>query len=145
MIGAAAMSLSSFCVVTNALRLNFFKMFDGSRDRPRRKKAAQENPAERKIAADQEPADRNNTEHNTANNTKGKEEKTMTKTLEVKGMMCQHCEARVKKALEALEQVEAAEVSHEAGTAVVTLKEDVENDVLKQAVEAQDYEVLAVR
>ena len=69
----------------------------------------------------------------------------MTKTLEVKGMMCQHCEARVKKALEALEQVEAAEVSHEAGTAVVTLKEDVENDVLKQAVEAQDYEVLAVR
>lgn len=69
----------------------------------------------------------------------------MTKTLEVKGMMCEHCEARVKKALEALEQVEAAEVSHEAGTAVVTLKEAVEDDVLKQAVEAQDYEVLAVR
>ena len=75
----------------------------------------------------------------------GKEEKIMIKTLEVKGMMCEHCEARVKKALEALEQVEAAEVSHEAGTAVVTLKETVDDDVLKQAVEAQDYEVLAVR
>ena len=69
----------------------------------------------------------------------------MTKTLEVKGMMCEHCEARVRKALEALDQVETAEVSHEAGTAVVTLKEAVEDTVLKQAVEAQDYEVLSVR
>ena len=68
----------------------------------------------------------------------------MTKTLKVNGMMCEHCEARVKKALEALEQVEAAEVSHEAGTAVVTLKTDVADDVLKQAVEAQDYEVTEV-
>ena len=115
MFGAAAMSLSSFCVVTNALRLNLFKMYDGSHDHKRMK------------------------------NHHKKENKTMTKTMKIEGMMCGHCEARVKKTLEAIEGVELAEVSHEAGTAVVTLSADVSNDVLKKAVEAQDYKVLDVQ
>ena len=113
MFGAAAMSLSSFCVVSNALRLNWFKVHDASRDKKIKRK-------------------------------ENKEESTMTKTMKIEGMMCGHCEARVKKALEALEQVESAEVSHEAGTAVVTLKEEVADDVLKKAVEDQDYEVKGI-
>ena len=114
MFGAAAMSLSSFCVVSNALRLNWFKMYDAGRDK--------------KIKV----------------NNKNKEESTMTKTMKIEGMMCGHCEARVKKTLEALAGVDSAEVSHEAGTAVVTLNEEVSDDVLKKAVEDQDYKVLEI-
>ncbi len=118
MLGAAAMSLSSFCVVTNALRLNLFNPHDASRDKPR--KNLQSKPIEI-----QKPV---------------KEESTMTTTLKIEGMMCPHCEARVKKALEALDGVESAVVSHEAGTAVVTGSADFET--MKAAVEAQDYKVL---
>ncbi len=113
MFGAAAMSLSSFCVVTNALRLNFFRMYDASRDK--------------KIKSKKKP-----------------EEKTMTKTMKIEGMMCGHCEARVKKCLEALPQVDEAVVSHEAGTAVVTLNAELADDVLKKTVEDQDYKVVSV-
>ena len=118
MFGAAAMSLSSFCVVTNALRLNLFKVYDASHDRKRVKK------------------------HDNNKNSKG--EKNMEKTLNIEGMMCGHCEARVKKALEALAQVDEAVVSHESGTAVVKLNADVDNAVLKEAVEAQDYKVTGI-
>ena len=118
MLGAAAMSLSSFCVVTNALRLNLFDPHDASRDKPGR------NQIDREIEINQ-------------NN---KEEPPMTTTLKIEGMMCPHCEARVKKALEALEGVESAVVSHEAGTAVVSGSADFET--MKAAVEAQDYKVL---
>ncbi len=114
MFGAAAMSLSSFCVVSNALRLNFFSMYNAEKDRKIKRK-------------------------------KKKESKTMEKTMEIKGMMCGHCEARVKKALEALPQVEEAVVSHESGTAVVKLNAETADEVLKKAVEDQDYEVTAIR
>ena len=114
MFGAAAMSLSSFCVVSNALRLNWFKMYDASKDRKIKTKK------------------------------QNKEETTMTKTIKIEGMMCGHCEAAVKKALEALDQVDAAEVSHEAGTAVVTLSSEVSDDVLKKAVEDKDYKVVGI-
>jgi len=116
MFGAAAMSLSSFCVVTNALRLNFFKMYDAGKDK--------------KI----------NTDHK-----KSKERITMEKTIKIEGMMCGHCEATVKKALEALPQVEAANVDHTAGTAVVTLKDAVQDEVLKKAVEDKDYKVVSIQ
>ena len=115
MFGAAAMSLSSFCVVSNALRLNWFKVYDTSKDRKIKTK-------------------KNNS----------KEDKTMTKTISIEGMMCGHCEATVKKALEALKGVEHAEVSHTAGTAVVTLDSDVSDDVLRKAVEDQDYKVTKI-
>jgi len=113
MFGAAAMSLSSFCVVSNALRLNFFKMYDASKDKKVKMK-------------------------------KKEEEKKMKKTMKIEGMMCPHCEARVKKCLEALPEVEMAEVSHTEGTAVVTLRAEVADDVLKKAVEAQDYPVTSI-
>ena len=116
MFGAAAMSLSSFCVVTNALRLNWFKMYDGSHDK--------------KVRANRSK--------------KEQEEERMTKTIKIEGMMCGHCEAAVKKALEALDQVETAEVSHEAGTAVVTLNSKISDDVLKKAVEEKDYTVTGI-
>ena len=118
MWGAAAMSLSSFCVVTNALRLNLFKVHDASGDRPRR----------------------NHRDFEIKNDNMIKEENSMTTTLKIEGMMCPHCEARVRKALEALEGVESAVVSHEAGTAVVTGSAGYE--AMKAAVEAQDYKVL---
>ena len=118
MFGAAAMSLSSFCVVTNALRLNLFKVYDASHDRKRVKK------------------------HDNNKNSKG--EKNMEKTLNIEGMMCGHCEATVKKTLEAIAQVDEAVVSHESGTAVVKLNVDVDNAVLKEAVEAQDYKVTGI-
>ena len=116
MFGAAAMSLSSFCVVTNALRLNLFKMHDAGKDKKIKAKA----------------------DHK-------KEETTMTKTMKIEGMMCGHCEATVKKTLEAIAGVEAAEVSHEAGTAVVTLTAEVADDVLKKAVEDKDYKVTDIQ
>ena len=115
MFGAAAMSLSSFCVVTNALRLNLFDIRSTRKDKKIKK------------------------------NHKEKENKTMTKTMEIEGMMCGHCEARVKKALEAVAGVSEAVVSHETGTAVVTLSEAVSDDVLKKAVEDQDYKVISVQ
>ena len=124
MFGAAAMSLSSFCVVTNALRLNFFKLHDASRDKKR-------DPVSISLE--------------TAKIQSKKEQEIMEKTLTIEGMMCTHCEARVKKALEALENVTQAQVSHEKGTAVVTLSADVPNDTLKQAVEAQDYPVTRIQ
>ena len=123
MFGAAAMSLSSFCVVTNALRLNWFDMYNAKKDKK----------VKNAVSIILEESDEN------------KEENKMEKTMKIEGMMCGHCEARVKKALEALEQVESAAVSHEAGTAVVTLKSDVADDVLKKAVEDQDYKVLSVQ
>ena len=124
MFGAAAMSLSSFCVVTNALRLNLFKLHDASRDKKR---------------------DLVSISLETAKIQPKKEQEIMEKTLTIEGMMCTHCEARVKKALEALENVTQAQVSHEKGTAVVTLSADVPNDTLKQAVEAQDYPVTKIQ
>ena len=127
MWGAAAMSLSSFTVCMNALRLNLFKIHDASHDRKIRK-----------------PALPDELSGGCANNKKT-EEKTMTKTLKVEGMMCEHCEARVKKALEALTGVEKAVADHNAGTAVVTLSADVADDVLKKAVEDQDYKVVSVK
>ena len=114
MFAAAAMSLSSFSVVTNALRLNFFRMHDSRRDHKIKPNSA---------------------------TTIKKETKTMTKTLKIKGMMCEHCEMHTKKALEALDGVASAEVSHKTGTAVVTLEKEVSDDALKQAVAEQGYEV----
>ena len=113
MFAAAAMSLSSFCVVSNALRLNLFDLQSPKKDRKIKRKHKEE-------------------------------KKTMEKTLKIEGMMCPHCEARVKKALEALPEVEQAAVSHQAGTAVVTLKSPVADEVLKKAVEDQGYTVLSV-
>ena len=121
MFGAAAMSLSSFCVVSNALRLNLFKLHVAGRP----KKRAQ--------------ADEHIPETHTE-----KEEKTMTKTMKITGMMCGHCEATVKKTLEAIEGVSCADVSHEKGTAVVTLTGDVSNDALKKAVEDKGYDVTGI-
>lgn len=116
MFGAAAMSLSSFCVVTNALRLNLVDIYSTKRDRKR-------------------PGDKGMVKEG---------EEKMTKTMKIEGMMCGHCEARVKKCLEALAQVEEAVVSHESGTAVVTLNADVADDVLKKTVEDQDYQVTGI-
>ena len=129
MFGAAAMSLSSFCVVTNALRLNLFNMHDAKKDKKLK------NPAIIK-----ELVDNNKTNHNQEN----KEIGTMKKTMKIEGMMCGHCEATVKKALEGLDGVASAEVSHEAGTAVVELSADVADDVLKKTVEEKDYKVTAI-
>ena len=133
MFGAAAMSLSSFCVVTNALRLNLFRMYDASKDRKRKMKKVE--TAENTVS-DIVLADKNESEN--------KEETKMTKTMKIEGMMCGHCESAVKKALEALEQVDTAEVSHEAGTAVVTLNSEISNEVLKKTVEDKDYTVTAI-
>lgn len=128
MFGAAAMSLSSFCVVTNALRLNFFRMYDDRRDR--------KNSSRLKSKAINDLKQ---------NEEKRQEEKTMKKTMKIEGMMCGHCEAAVKKALEALPEVDTAEVSHEAGTAVVTLHAEIADEVLKKAVEEKDYTVISIQ
>ena len=165
MFGAAAMSLSSFCVVTNALRLNLFKMHDASKDHPMRKRAEKaankggekaENAGAVRMGAEDtrsigQTANRNETvskEMQKSENQKNHinmEGITMTKTMNIEGMMCGHCEARVKKALEALAGVESAEVSHEKGTAVVSISADVAYDTLKEAVEAQDYKVDSIQ
>lgn len=113
MFGAAAMSLSSFCVVTNALRLNFFDITNPKKDRKIKQKSK-------------------------------KDDNAMTKTMKIDGMMCSHCEGRVKQCLEVLSQVSAADVSHEKGTAVVTLSADVSNDVLTKTVEDQGYKVISI-
>lgn len=165
MFGAAAMSLSSFCVVTNALRLNLFKMHDASKEHPMRKRAEKaaskggekaENAGAVRMGAEDtrsigQTANGNETvskEMQKSENQKNNinmEEITMTKTMNIEGMMCGHCEARVKKALEALAGVESAEVSHEKGTAVVSMSADVADDTLKEAVEAQDYKVDSIQ
>ncbi len=165
MFGAAAMSLSSFCVVTNALRLNLFKMHDASKDHPMRKRAEKaankggekaENAGAVRMGAEDtrsigQTANGNETvakEMQKSENQKNNinmEGITMTKTMNIEGMMCGHCEARVKKALEALAGVESAEVSHEKGTAVVSMSADVSDDTLKEAVEAQDYKVDSIQ
>ncbi|MCD8332718.1 MAG: heavy metal translocating P-type ATPase [Clostridiales bacterium] len=136
MFGAAAMSLSSFCVVTNALRLNFVKVHSTHRDKP--KKHVVSDSLFDDLMSGQGDSDRDKIK-------KEEESKTMEKTIEIKGMMCGHCEKHVKTALEALEGVVSAEASHEKGTAVVTLSADVADDVLKKAVEDADYEVTAIR
>ena len=125
MFGAAAMSLSSFCVVTNALRLNLLNIRSTKKDKKKKK------------AIDVSLININNNEK--------KEVNEMTKTMNIKGMMCGHCEAAVKKALEALPEVVSAEVSHEKGTAVVTLEKEIANDVLKKTVEDKDYEVVDIK
>ena len=122
MFGAAAMSLSSFCVVTNALRLNLCRVYDPKHDRKAK--------PDRKDKADKPNES---------------EEKSMTKTMNIEGMMCCHCEARVKKALEALDAVSEAAVSHENGTAVVTLSSDISDEKLKETVEAEDYKVTSIQ
>ena len=132
MFGAAAMSLSSFCVVSNALRLNLFDVHSTKHDR------APKNAASLPAALTQPAVDENK-------ESSIKEDTAMKKTLKVEGMMCGHCEARVKKALEALPEVTEAVVSHEAGTAIVTLNADVADDVLKKAVEDQDYPVTGIQ
>ena len=125
MFGAAAMSLSSFCVVSNALRLNWFKLRDPRHDQKRRGRRPGKQPARPQT-------------------TDETEELSMKRTIKIEGMMCPHCEARVKKALEALPGVTEAVASHEAGTAVVTLSEPVEDAALKKAVEEQDYTVVGI-
>ena len=132
MFGAAAMSLSSFCVVSNALRLNLFDVHSTKHDR------APKNAASLPAALTQPAVDENK-------ESSIKEDTAMKKTLKVEGMMCGHCEARVKKALEALPEVTEAVVSHETGTAIVTLNADVADDVLKKAVEDQDYPVTGIQ
>ena len=113
MFGAAAMSLSSFCVVSNALRLNLFDMYNPKRDKKIKSKSK-------------------------------KEQKIMTKTMKIEGMMCPHCENRVKTILENLEQVSTAEVSHKEGTAVLTLSADIADSVLKETVEKDGYKVVSI-
>ena len=135
MFGAAAMSLSSFCVVSNALRLNLFDLHSTRHDHKTASPAA---------APVQSAAENNQKSDAEAPEVKT-EDNTMKKTLKVEGMMCGHCEARVKKALEALPEVDEAVVSHEAGTAIVTLNAEVADDVLKNAVEAQDYKVTGIQ
>ena len=142
MFGAAAMSLSSFCVVTNALRLNWFRMHDNSRDQ-RLKKQAQINQGTVRKGREQEVSSGKDSREKQQNQT-NKEETKMTKTMKIEGMMCGHCEARVKKCLEALSQVNEAAVSHETGTAVVTLNADIADEVLKKTVEDQDYQVTGI-
>ena len=132
MFGAAAMSLSSFCVVTNALRLNFVKVYSTKRDKKRNHKKNQ-NQQDVQIVV------------NTDVMAEKQEENDMEKVIEIKGMMCGHCEAHVKKALEALEGVASAEASHEKGTAVVQLSGSVEDAALKKAVEDEGYEVTGIR
>ena len=141
MFGAAAMSLSSFCVVTNALRLNWCRLYDAGRDK--KVKHSIRNMESGTTTDNQTAA--NAADDETLKQTNMKmEEKTMEKTMIIEGMMCGHCEAAVKKALESLDGVAEAVVSHEKGTAVVKLSGDVSDDVLKKAVEDKDYTVVSV-
>lgn len=139
MFGAAAMSLSSFSVVTNALRLNFFKMHD-----PSKTHGAKVGPDRYDLAGHAAGDDSAKTEYRKIHNSE-KETKTMEKTLKIEGMMCGHCEAHVKKALEGLDAVTQAQVSHESGTAVVTLSGEISEDVLRQTVADQGYKVTDIQ
>lgn len=136
MFGAAAMSLSSFCVVSNALRLNLCKIYDAKKKHNHK----MEEPVIENKASSQEPL-----AEQSLNKIKKEEDKKMEKEMKIEGMMCGHCEARVKKALEAVDGVKEAIVSHEKKNAIVTLEKEVANDVLKEAVEAQDYEVISIQ
>ena len=136
MFGAAAMSLSSFCVVTNALRLNMKKIYDTSKDKHRKHKTIEGNAFQKEDASDNHVCDDACTI---------KEDNTMEKTMKIEGMMCPHCEARVKKTLEEMAQVAEAVVSHVEGTAIVKLVEAVENDILKKTIEDQGYKVLDIQ
>lgn len=136
MFGAAAMSLSSFCVVSNALRLNLCKIYDAKKKHNHK----MEEPVIENKAGSQEPL-----AEQSLNKIKKEEDKKMEKEMKIEGMMCGHCEARVKKALEAVDGVKEAIVSHEKKNAIVTLEKEVANDVLKEAVEAQDYEVTSIQ
>ena len=147
MWGAAAMSLSSFCVCMNALRLNLFKVHNANRDRHGKGEVSETklNSLIKKVAGNDESSDEpGQSETNNLHEDNLKEGKVMTKTMKIEGMMCGHCEATVKKALEAIEGVNSAEVSHEAGTAVVELSEEVQDEVLQKAVEDKDYKVLSI-
>ena len=137
MFGAAAMSLSSFCVVSNALRLNFVKIYSAEKDKKRKKTNIVGN-----AFVNENASDKNDTCENTCNL---KEDNTMERTMKIEGMMCPHCEARVKKTLEDMVQVAEAVVSHVEGTAVVKLTETVENDTLKKIIEDQGYKVLDIQ
>ena len=134
MLGALAMSLSSFCVVTNALRLNGFDMRSSSKDEKLKNPVVTD--ADGKLLSEytkeREAAERS------------RKEATMTKTMKIEGMMCEHCEATVKKVLEKIDGVASADVSHKEGTAVVTLSGDVADDKLKEAVEDRDYKVISI-
>ncbi|MGX8774473.1 MAG: metal-transporting ATPase, partial [Bacillota bacterium] len=131
-LGAAAMSISSFCVCMNALRLNLFDIHSTRRDRKKRTKLASKTETE------------TNTETEREAKTEVTEERQMEKTMNIEGMMCMHCEAAVKKALEEIEGVESAQVSHEQNRAVLTLSGDVADEALKEAVEAKDYRVISI-
>ena len=147
MWGAAAMSLSSFCVCMNALRLNLFKVHNANRDRHGKGEVSETklNSLIAKVTGNEESSEEpGQNETNNLHEDNLKEGKVMTKTMKIEGMMCGHCEATVKKALEAIEGVNSAEVSHEAGTAVVELSEEVQDEVLQKAVEDKDYKVLSI-
>ena len=147
MWGAAAMSLSSFCVCMNALRLNLFKVHNANRDRHGKGEVSETklNSLIKKVTGNDESSDEpRQSETNNLHEDNLKEGKVMTKTMKIEGMMCGHCEATVKKALEAIDGVNSAEVSHEAGTAVVELSEEVQDEVLQKAVEDKDYKVLSI-
>lgn len=147
MWGAAAMSLSSFCVCMNALRLNLFKVHNANRDRHGKGEVSETklNSLIAKVTGNDESSDEpGQSETNNLHEDNLKEGKVMTKTMKIEGMMCGHCEATVKKALEAIDGVNSAEVSHEAGTAVVELSEGVQDEVLQKAVEDKDYKVLSI-
>ena len=147
MWGAAAMSISSFCVCMNALRLNLFKVHNANVDRHGKGEVSETklNSLIAKVTGNEESFDEpGQNETNNLHEDNLKEGKVMTKTMKIEGMMCGHCEATVKKALEAIDGVNSAEVSHEAGTAVVELSEGVQDEVLKKAVEDKDYKVLSI-
>ena len=147
MWGAAAMSLSSFCVCMNALRLNLFNVHNANRDRHGKGEVSETklNSLIKKVAGNDESSDEpGQSETNNLHEDNLKGGKVMTKTMKIEGMMCGHCEATVKKALEAIDGVNSAEVSHEAGTAVVELSEEVQDEVLQKAVEDKDYKVLSI-
>ena len=147
MWGAAAMSISSFCVCMNALRLNLFKVHNANVDRHGKGEVSETklNSLIAKVTGNEESSDEpGQNETNNLHEDNLKEGKVMTKTMKIEGMMCGHCEATVKKALEAIDGVNSAEVSHEAGTAVVELSEGVQDEVLKKAVEDKDYKVISI-
>ena len=137
MFGAAAMSLSSFCVVTNALRLNLADIYAPIKKTSKHTKKV--------VAGEKETPDEDNKERTSVEKNAEQEDNKMERTMQIEGMMCGHCEARVKKCLEALPEVMEAIVSHEAGTAVVKLGSELDNEVLKKTVEEQDYKVLSVQ